>query len=98
MSLCDRHSRRDWALHILGQIDLGSRRRVRRLVSMATELAGCPAATVTEVFNDPADREGTYRMLSSPWVSAAALADGICAATARTCEVHERVYVAVDGT
>jgi hypothetical protein len=98
MSLSDHHVRQDWAREVFGELEVGCRKRVRRVVAMAAKLAAKPAGTVTDVFDDSADREGAYRMLSNEHVPSAALSDGICTATVRSCESRERVYVGVDGT
>lgn len=98
MSLHDHRARHDWAQDLFGALAVGSRRRVRRVVAMAAQLAARPSATVTEVFDDLADREGAYRMLSNASVSSQALSATMCDATAQRCVMFRRVLVAVDGT
>jgi hypothetical protein len=67
-------------------------------VQVATALAVRPAGTVTQVFDDSADREGAYRLLSNEAVPAAELTRAMCVATAERCAAYDRVYVPVDGT
>jgi hypothetical protein len=50
------------------------------------------------VFDDLADREGAYRLLSNTAVSREALTRGVCEAAAHQCAAHSRVYVALDGS
>lgn len=89
---------RQWAYETFGGAKVGSCRRLRRLVDVATTLARRPAGTVTGVFDDSADREGAYRLLSNPAVSAQELTRAMSAATARRCTVYDRVYVPIDGS
>ncbi len=86
----------DWAQRTFGHARLGNVSRVRRLVSMATALAQRPAGTVTGVFDDAAEREGAFRLLSSVHVGGDAVLASIAEATMRAC--RGRVYCAVDGT
>lgn len=65
---------------------------------MAAAVASLPAGRVTDVFDDLADREGAYRLLSNDAVRPKALTDAMCDATAQQCASHERVYVAIDGS
>jgi hypothetical protein len=87
-----------WAYRSFGGVELGNRQRTRRLVSMAATLASRAAGTVTDVFEDSAEREGAYRLLSSRWVSSDHVRAAVCEATARECAAHGKVYVAVDGS
>jgi len=49
-----------WAEEQFGGVDLGDRRRTSRLVSIASSVARFPAGTVTSVFDNDAERQGTY--------------------------------------
>jgi hypothetical protein len=98
MSLDDRQACRKWAYETFGGVKAGNRRRTRRVVAMAAALASRPAGRVTDAFDDLADREGAYRLLSNDAVGREALTDAMCDAAARQCASHERVYVAIDGS
>jgi hypothetical protein len=65
---------------------------------MAAAVARRPSSRVTEVFDQTAEREGAYRMLSNAAVAREALTEAMCEATACRCAVHDRVYVAIDGS
>jgi hypothetical protein len=65
---------------------------------MAKAIAMRPAGTVTDVFDDPAEREGAYRLLSNPAVGRIQLTDAICEATAQRSAAQRRVYMAIDGS
>src|SRR3974390_1548397 len=87
-----------WAYETFSGVQLGNRRRSRRVVQLAAAVAMRPAGTVTQVCDDSADREGAYRLLSNDAVSATELTRAMCVATAEQCAPHQRIYIAVDGT
>lgn len=89
---------RDWAEEEFGHAELGDRRRVDRVVRLASRIAMAPAGTVTAVVSTSAEREGAFRLLSNPRVSAAALADATHRAAVRRAKEYPWVYVAVDGS
>jgi hypothetical protein len=98
MSLEERQASRRWAYETFGELDAGDRRRTRRVVALAGGVAMRPAGTVTDVFDDAADREGAYRFLSNEAVSPPAVTDAMCNASASQCAGQRRVFVAVDGS
>lgn len=98
MSLQEKRACHEWAYQTFGELDAGDRRRSRRAMAMAKAIAIRPAGTVTDVFDDAADREGAYRLLSNPAVSSQQLTDAMCIATARQCAAQSLVYVAIDGS
>jgi hypothetical protein len=98
MSLSEGCSRHRWAHETFGGVEVGNRRRVRRVVAVVEAVASRTAGTVTEVFSDSADREGAYRLLSNEKVPSSALIAAMGEATARACAAHKKVYVAVDGS
>jgi len=98
MSLSEGRSRYQWAYETFGGVEVGNRRRSRRVVAVAAGLAARTAGRVTEVFSDSADREGAYRLLSNERVPSGALVHALGEATARACAAHKKVYVAVDGS
>jgi hypothetical protein len=65
---------------------------------MAALAAEAPSGTVTSVFNEDADVQGTYDFLESPHVDPAAMEAGLGAAVARRCATEAHVFVAVDGS
>jgi hypothetical protein len=67
-------------------------------VAIAAAVAARPAGTVTEVFDDGAEREGAYRWLSNEAVSAERLTRAVGEATGQQCVGHSRIFVPVDGT
>jgi transposase-like protein/transposase Tn5 family protein len=98
MSLDDRQGSREWAYATFGGVEAGNRRRTRRVVAMAAAVARRPGGRVTDVFDDPAGREGAYRLLSNDAVGREALTEAMCNATAQQCASQSRVYVAIDGS
>src|SRR5260370_16173203 len=87
-----------WAEDEFGQLNLGDRRRVRRLVVMAGIAARCPSGKVTEVFADGAHREAAFRLLENDDVDAGEIQRGAHRAGARRCTTDAFAYVPVDQT
>ena len=87
-----------WAEEEFGGADLGDRRRTRRLVAMAAEVATRPAGTVTRACGSSAAREGAFRLLENDAVRPEAILRSAQEAAARRCEGRRNVFVAVDGT
>lgn len=80
-----------WAYETFSGLEAGHRGRTRRVIALAGGIAGRPAGTVTEVFDDSADREGAYRLLSNDSVDATTITRAMCEATARQCASLPRV-------
>jgi len=93
-----RGEQRTWAYRTFGGLRAGNTRRGRRVVDMAAGIAARAAGTVTQVFDDSADREGAYRLLSNDAVTSEALIGAMGESCAAECREHERVFVAVDGS
>lgn len=89
---------RSWAEAEFGGANLGDKRRVRRLVSLAAAVATTPAGTVTGVLTSSAAREGAFRFLQNSNVRSEEIARASFDATARRCGEYPWVYVAVDGS
>jgi hypothetical protein len=87
-----------WANATFGKANLGDRRRVARLVTMATRAALDPSGKVAEVFTDDAERQGAYDFLESGHIGVAAILSAMCGRAASECAREERVLVAVDGS
>lgn len=65
---------------------------------MGIRLAAAPAGRVTQVFTDPAEREGAYRFLENERVAASDLVTSAAAASAARARGEPFAYVPVDGT
>lgn len=63
----------DWAGVEFGGAELHDRRRSRRLVEMAAELAAHPHGTLPEVFDDWGQLKAAYRLLENPDVTREAI-------------------------
>src|SRR2546428_11964676 len=87
-----------WANEEFGGASLGDVRRAQRVVMMATIAALRPAGKVTEVFTEPAEREGAYRYLSSLRIDGEEVAGSAHRATAHRCRDQRFAYVPGDGT
>jgi hypothetical protein len=66
---------RPWAEANFGTADLGDRRRTRRLVAVATQIAADPAASLPDQAETWADLKASYRLFDRPEVTFAAVAD-----------------------
>ena len=89
---------RRWAEQEFGGAQLGDPRRVQRLVQMAAQAARRPAGLVTAVFEKPAEREGAYRLLENPQISAEALGQAAYRACAIRAQGHAYVFLPTDGS
>jgi len=65
---------------------------------MAARLAAAPAGRVTQVFDDPATREGAYRFLENDKIDAAKLLKSAALASASRAWGQPFAYVPVDGS
>lgn len=91
-----RDSPEKWSEEEFGSSRLGDPRRVRRLVAVAAEAARRPAGQVTAVFDDDAEREGAFRLVSNPAVDGDDIALAAHQACARRSAGEEFVFVPVD--
>lgn len=87
-----------WADATFGKAKLGDRRRVARLVAMATQAALDPSGKVAEVFSNDAERQGAYDFLESGHVGIAAILSAMTGRAAEECASENRVLVPVDGS
>jgi hypothetical protein len=87
-----------WAREEFGSAELGDRRRTRRLVAVAAEVARRPAGTVTRACGSSASREGAFRLLENDAVRPWAILRSVQQATGQRCADQQMVFVAVDGT
>lgn len=85
-----------WAELEFGRAELGDERRTRRLVRVASDAVRRPRGTVTAVVGGAAEREGAFRLLESPAVDAAAVAEASQRSTVHRMRGRPWVYVAVD--
>jgi hypothetical protein len=65
---------------------------------MATAAGRRPSGRISEVYDNPAERQGAYDFIESPHSDAAAMVDAMAASVARACAEHDWVHVPVDGT
>ena len=56
--------RRRWSEEQFGTAELGDRRRTRRLVKLATQMAGNSSGTIPQQTGTPADMKAAYRLFS----------------------------------
>ena len=89
---------RSWARKTFGDAQLGDERRTSRLVEVVTGVARRPGGRVTQVFEDPAQREAAFRLIENDAVDAQEVALASHRATARRCRDAGLVYVPVDQT
>jgi hypothetical protein len=87
-----------WAREEFGSAQLGDARRTARLVRMAARAAVAPAGKISEVFCNPAERQGAYDFLESPHIRSDALIAALVRACADRCAEYPFVFVPVDGT
>lgn len=87
-----------WAKATFGKAKLGDRRRVARLVGMATQAAFDPSGKVSEVFGNDAERQGAYDFLESGHIGVAAILNAMTGQAAEECASENRVLVPVDGS
>jgi hypothetical protein len=87
-----------WAADEFGAADLGDRRRTRRLVRLATQVALRPAGTVTGSCQSSASREGAFRWLENPAIRAEAVEGAMALAALRRCRGARLIHVPIDGT
>ena len=69
-----------------GQVDLGDKRRTRRLVRSIEEMCRHPGGTLPDKLNRPADLRAFYRLMDQPEVTHQVLMDGHTAQTRRSIE------------
>jgi hypothetical protein len=69
-----------------GQVNLGDKRRTRRLVQSAQEMCRHPGGTLPDKLNRPADLRGFYRLMNQSEVTHQILMDGHTAHTRRAIE------------
>jgi hypothetical protein len=93
MDSCD-----EWAQEVFGGAELGDVRRVRRVVRMGAEAARNPSGKISEVFQNPAERQGAYDFVESQHIDSKAISRAVIASTARRCAEYPWVYVPLDGT
>jgi hypothetical protein len=87
-----------WAKEEFGHADLGHGSRTKRAVAMAMQAALTPNGKITEVFKDPADRQGAYCFVQNKAVDTDALVRATCDATVKRAWGHSSAFVAVDGS
>lgn len=66
LALADRHG---WALGQFGSADLGDVRRTRRLVRLASQMAGNSSGTIPQQTGTTADMKAAYRLFADDEVT-----------------------------
>lgn len=94
----DLESTTDWAREEFGDAELGDRRRSDRLVAMAAEAARRPGGRVTQVFAQPAARQGAYDFLESQHGTAREILSTVAAASLGRVSAEDCVVIPMDGT
>src|SRR5258708_35521348 len=89
---------RTWAEEEFGHAELGDARRTKRLVRLASEVAGKPAGMVTRACRSSASREGAFRFLESSGVHPEGVRRAVEKATLRRCRTQRSVVVPIDGS
>jgi hypothetical protein len=89
---------RAWAYEEFGTLEAGDRRRMLRVVNMATRVAERPAGKVSEVFKNDSERQGAYDLLESGKVSVEAVLLSMGLAASERAAAESFAYVAVDGS
>jgi len=88
----------EWAQSEFGAADLGDKRRTRRLVALAAEVAQAPAGTVTRACQSSASQEGAFRFLENSGIKWEPVQAAMTAATLGRSRREKRVHVPIDGT
>lgn len=87
-----------WAHEEFESAELGDARRKARLIAMAATAAVRPNGRVSQVFAEPAARQGAYDFLESPHVSAPAIGAAMADACAARASGYSYAFVPIDGT
>jgi hypothetical protein len=88
----------DWIDDELATVDLGDRRRRRRLKRMVARLVQRPGSSIPKAFATHAEATAAYRFLHSPAVAASAIMAGIHRAVGQRAAAHELVLAIQDAT
>lgn len=88
-----------WAEEQFAECDLGDKRRTRRLIKVASDLAGKVGKSLSTVCQgDDAALEGGYRLIRNNAIQASAIAEGGYKATAKKAEESELLLAIEDTT
>jgi hypothetical protein len=96
MQTSDDHER--WAEEEFGRARVGDLRRTRRLVAVAAAAAARPAGRITQVMDEPAAREATFRLMANEAATPDAVARSAHEACAARAAGQPFVFVPVDGS
>lgn len=87
-----------WATECFGDAELGDRRRVDRLVLMATRAAESPSGKISDVFAKDSERQGAYDLLESHKVNSTAVLKALQQTAMRRATSESFVFVPIDGS
>ena len=85
-----------WGERHFGQVELGDRRRTRRAVQVAGQMARHPAASIPEQAGSWSETKASYRLFSEEEVTFEALCSGHWEWTRRVAAEHERILLIQD--
>lgn len=88
----------DWAYDTFHKANLGDKRRVKRLINLASMLATKLGRSIVKAFNSAAETEGAYRFIRNPDVDANDIAEAGFNSTAKLMEQHQTVLALEDTT
>ncbi|MCG8393602.1 MAG: IS4 family transposase, partial [Pseudomonadales bacterium] len=88
----------EWAVLTFGKCQLGDKRRTRRLIKMATNMADHIGSSVVKSCPDAAHVEGSYRLIRNDDVSAEAIAEGGFEATVELAQNYDELLALEDTT
>ena len=88
----------EWAIQSFGHCKLGDKRRTRRLVRVAADLAGHIGQSLVKCCTSEAEIEGAYRLLRNPDISSEAIAEAGFQATAARAAEAETLLALEDST
>lgn len=87
-----------WARDEFADAELGDRRRVARLQTIAVAVATAPAGTISSCIVDPAEREAAFRYVENDDISAEAMLAASARKTAERCQGQKQLFVVGDQT
>ena len=88
----------NWAKEELARADLGDKRRNQRLVTIVSDLAEQPQATVPQASRDQAAMQATYEFWANRRIKASGIIEAHTAATIERIQEHKRILVIQDKT
>jgi hypothetical protein len=88
--------RETWAASQFGTTELGDRRRTKRIVKLAAQMAGNSSGSIPQQTGSAADRKAAYRLFDADDVTHAAVCAPHFAQTRRLCGERALVFLVQD--